>query len=218
MGLRGIADGGHRRHEHHAAVEDVRSDGQQQDDDQRSEGPVDQEGQEGQLEHVEADVTTELVVGRTEALRVPEQQPFLPATNRRGGQQQCKECGDAVAHETQSTTEDLVEAFDIGVDVRRELLGCQAVGHEQVDPGEQQEDHEESDEEQRLGSDRSPEHVGATERLVPQIIDVEACDGTPEDQNEGKDSAEDDQDTTAADSAPWRVDRKVLRAPHWRPS
>ena len=57
--------------------------GDDQEHEQRHEGPVDEEGQEGQLEHVEADRLVELRVTSFRRLAAAEQQPVLPLAARR---------------------------------------------------------------------------------------------------------------------------------------
>ncbi len=53
---------------------------------------------------------------------------------------------------------------------------------------------EEHDEQGGLRFDHPPEHVIATERVVPQVVDVEPSDRPTEDEDEQEESAEPDQD------------------------
>ena len=77
-----------------------------------------------------------------------------------------------------------MEALDVRVDVGREAARREAVGDQQVEPGEDGEGREEHREQRDLGPDDAPEDVGPTEALVPQEVDVEPGDRPPEHDDE----------------------------------
>ena len=127
-----LADAGHRRGEHHAAVQQVGDQRDEQHHDRGDEQPVEHEAEERQLEHVEADVDAELGVGGAEALAVAEQQPRLPLPGGGRGEGEGEQGGDEVAVEPEAPTEHLVEALDVGVHVGREPGGREPVGDGEV--------------------------------------------------------------------------------------
>ena len=102
-------------------------------DDERDEQPAQHEREERQLEDVEADVDVELLVGDAEFACVTEQQPALPLADRRQREEHGEEHGGAVADETQTMAEHVVEPLDVRVHVRRERCGRHSVGDEQVE-------------------------------------------------------------------------------------
>ena len=168
----------------------------------RDEQPVEHEAQERQLEHVEPDVDAELGVGPAERAAVAEQHPLLPLGRRRQGHDDRQEDGTGVAHEPQSVPEHLVEALHDRMDVGGEALGRQPVGDEQVDAGQQQERGEEDQEQRALGPDDAPEHVGAPQAVVPEVVDVEPGDGPSEHDKDEDEDAERDEDGPTGDATP----------------
>ena len=200
VGLGGGTHGRGRRREQHAAVQEVGGEREQRHHDERREQPVDGERDERQLEDVEPDVDVELGVLDTERLAVAEQQPVLPPRHRRKGEHDRQHERRAVPHQPQTLPEHLVEAFDVGVHVGRELGRGGSVGHVQVEPRQDQEHQEEQEEQGRFGADLAPEHVGATERLVPQRVDVEAGDRPAEHHDQEEQQAEHDQHHPTVDS------------------
>ena len=213
MSLRRRPHRGHRRSEHHPAVQDVGEQGDQQHQHHRDEQPVEDEPDERQLEHVEPDVGAELGVAHAEGPAVAEQQPGLPLRRGGEGDEQGEEAGGEVAEGAEAVPEQLVEALDVRVDVGRESGRSELVGDEQVDADQRGEREEEEHEQRRLGPDHPPEHVAAAEAVVPQEVDVEAGDGASEDDDQQEQHADGDQDRSARDSPP-RPPRGVGGAHH----
>jgi hypothetical protein len=85
--------------------------------------------------------------------------------------------------------------------VGRERGGGGAVGDEQVDRGDQREGDEEDREQRRLGAELAPEDVLPIERIVPQVVDVEAGDRPSEDQDEQEEGVERDENSSTANTA-----------------
>ena len=94
--------------------------------------------------------------------------------------------------------EHVVEALDVRMDVGRERRGRGAIGDEQVQRGDHQEEQEEADEQRELRPDHAPEHVTAAERLVPQVVDVEPGDRPAEDQDEQEQRTDGDEEASTA--------------------
>ena len=202
VALRGRPHGRHGRREHDAAVEDVGEQGHHEHEDHGDEQPVEHEAEERQLEHVEPDVGVELRIVAAEGLAVAEQQPGLPLRRRRQGDHQRQHGRAEVAEQAQAVPEQLVEPLDVGMHVRREVRRREAVGDQQVDPGQHGERAEEQHEQGELGADDTPEHVGPAEPVVPQEVDVEAGQRPSEHDDEQEDDAGGDEDDAARDPSP----------------
>ncbi len=106
-------------------------------------------------------------------------------------------------------SEQLVESLDVRMHVRWEVRRCRPVRNEQVEPRDHHEREEEHREQRELGLEHAPEHVVATEGIVPEVVDVEPGDRPAEDQHEEKQTADRDEDPAPADSTAWAVDRQV---------
>jgi len=159
--LRGAPDLRSRRLEDDAAGQDVRRHHEHCDEQHRDEQPVEDERDERQAEQVEADVVAEAWVLDAERLAVAEHQPVLPARHRRRGEQEAEQHRDTEAQEPQPAAEELVEALDDGMRVRREARGCEPIGDDEVEHGERNERAGEHEEQGELRPQHAPEHVGS---------------------------------------------------------
>ena len=202
----------HRRDvpgDHHSAVQQVRQQREQQHHDRRRVQPVESERQERQLEHVEPDISTELRVVDAEVARVPKQQPVLPLLGGWQREHQSEEHGGAVADETQATPEHLVESLDVGMHIRWEHARREPIGEPQVDERERDEEGEEDSEQRQLRNQLSPKDVGATEAVMPEVIEVEAGDAAAEHHHQEENRAERDESDTTTRAAARRWSREV---------
>src|SRR4051812_34383848 len=102
MGLGGPANLRSRWLDDDATTEHVGGHDQKRDEDQRDKQPVEHERDEGQPEHVEADVVMELTVGNVEPLRVAEHQPVLPMADGGCGEEQAGEAGNSYPQQSQA--------------------------------------------------------------------------------------------------------------------
>ncbi len=204
------------RLEHHTAVQHVREQHEQRDEDERGEEPVEGEGHERQPEHVEADVVAELLVGDPERLAVAEQGPRRPLTGGRQREQQSEEDGDGDAHQAQSATEQVVEPLHHRVHVRRERERGEPVGDHEVEDSDGDEGATEHREQRDLADQHTPEHVATADARVPQVVDVEAGQEPGGQQQGDEDRCDDDQGDASAIAQSRRTvaGREIRRCPH----
>ena len=159
------------------AVQVVGDRGDDQHDHRGGEQPVDDERQERQLEDVEADVDMELRVLDVEGHVVPEQQPLLPLARRARARDHSKEQRDRDAHQAGAPPDELAVPLDqLLLGTRRPELRRDAVGDEEVDPQQHEEDRDEHDGERDLGAEHAAPHPGLLDRLEPQVVGVEGRD------------------------------------------
>ncbi len=194
-----------------------------EDDRQGGEQPGDHEGQERQLEDVEADVGVELRVLDAEVHPVGEQEPVVPLARHPGPGDQ----GEQQAHPDPDPARALVH--DLVVPAQQLLLGAHGpeaggdpVGDEQVDVAEDEEDPDEDQGEAGLGAEDRAERVLVAEGLEPQVVGVEAGDPAQgRDQHEEADGDQDQDDAAPGrqSSLPWAARwRHVRGGPHGRGS
>ena len=105
-----------------AAVQVVAYARDDEDHEQRDKGPVHEEGQERQLEHVEADRLVELGVHRPEGLAAAEQEPVLPLVARRRPDDEGKDDGHDRTQREGVPADDLLIAAD-DLELRRDEQG-----------------------------------------------------------------------------------------------
>jgi hypothetical protein len=134
-------------------------------------------------------------------LEVSEKQPKLPLSHSWQRDQHGEDEGRNVPNEAESFAEHLVESFDVRMHIRRERRGRSPICDVEVDAGQHRKEQEENRKESELCANHTPENVTSVEGAVPQIVNVEASDRTPEDQDEHKQSAESNQDATAGKPA-----------------
>ena len=160
-----------------AAIQVVRNDREDEDDDEGGERPIDHIGQERQLEEIEADVGAELRVGDPEVLTVDEQQPLFPLRLHTGGGEQGEEERHHRAHQPGTAGDEIVVAGEeFLLRAGYSSLRRRAVGEEEVEP-QQGEEHPEEDEGQDdLGAQHRAPHIGSVERVEPEEVGVEPRD------------------------------------------
>ena len=164
------------------------------DDDDAGERPVDHERQERQPEHVEAHVLAELRVDDAEVLGVGEEDPALPLPRHPGPGDDGEEGGHDEAHERGAPADQLPVALD-------DLLlraggpegGRQAVGDEQVDVEQDEEDGGEDRPEGDAGAQHAGEDARVVERVEPEVVGVEAGDPTQRREEHEEGDGEDDE-------------------------
>ena len=166
---------------------------QKRDEHHRGEEPIDHEGDEGQAEHVEADVVAELGVGDSERLLVAEHQPVLPVAHCGCGEQQSGDDGYADAQRPQPVAEELVEPLDQRMGVGGECGRSQPIGDHQVEYGERHEGSTEQEEHQQLGTKHGGEDTGPADRVEPQVVGVEAGEEPTEQQHADDDDRHGDE-------------------------
>jgi hypothetical protein len=182
-------DAWRRSLEPEAPVQVVADRGDDQEHQQRHEGPVDQEGEERQLEHVEADRLVEhpgqVARRRPEGLTVAEQQPVLPLAARRGPDEKGEDGRDDRAQRKGVPADDLLvpaDELELGRDEQRPW--CNAVHDPQADPAGDEEDADECRREPELGLDHGAPDHGEVHRPVPEVVRVEVRDPLHDDQQQ----------------------------------
>jgi hypothetical protein len=148
-----------------------------EDDQQRGEQPVDHEGQERQLEHVEPDVAVELRVLDAEVAAVGEQEPRVPLGRHAGAGDEGQHPGHDAPDPTGPLGHEVVVALEqLVLGARQPVRRGDAVRDEQVGPAEHEEDGDEDDGEDHLGPEHAPPHPALVDRVVPEEVGVEARD------------------------------------------
>src|SRR5210317_1300689 len=102
-----------------------------------------------------------------------------------------------------------MEPLDVRVDIRWEHARCEPVGEPEVDQRQQHEETEEDAEQRQLRKQLAPEHIGATEAVVPEVVEVEAGNTAAEHHHQEEDRAERDEGDTTTRAAARRWSREV---------
>ena len=175
-------------------VEVVEHDGDGQRHDEDGQRPVDDEGQEGQLEDVEADVLVELGVRDIEVAAVAEQDPVVPLADRprRADEGQDERQGD-VDPARVGPHELLVPAHQLVLLGQHDVVARDAVAHHEVHPQHGEEDRPEHTEEPELDEEQRREDVVVADRGEPEAVGVEAGQRTQRHQQDDEDDDEADQ-------------------------
>ena len=185
------------------AIQVVRDDREDEDDDEGGERPIDHIGQERQLEEIEADVGAELRVGDPEVLTVDEQQPLFPLRLHTGGGEQGEEKRHHRAHQPRTAGDEIVVAGEeFLLRAGYSSLRRRAVGEEEVEP-QQGEEHPEEDEGQDdLGAQHRAPHIGSVERVEPEEVGVEPCDSSQRQGDDDERGGEHGQHDSASPTEP----------------
>ena len=177
------------------AVQVVRHRGDDEDDDEGREQPVDDERQEGQAEDVEADVLAELRVLHSEADRVVEEQPLLPLAGRRSAGDEAQQQGDADPDQPDPAAHDLPVALDDGlVHALRHRGRVDPVSEGQVQRRQQREPEREDEPQPDLRPQHPGEDAALAERVEPEVVRVEARDAPRREEEDQQHDDEDDED------------------------
>ena len=212
-----------------AAIQVVRNDREDEDDDEGGERPIDHIGQERQLEEIEADVGAELRVGNPEVLTVDEQQPLFPLRLHTGGGEQGEEERHHSANQPGAAGDEIVVAGEeFLLRARHSSLWRRAVGEKEIEP-QQGEEHPEEDEGQDdLGAQHRAPHIGSVERVEPEEVGIEPCDSSQRQGDDDERGGEHGQDDSASPTEPggttslrylftFRMVGRFYRSPRTRP-
>ena len=167
-----------------------------QDHQERHKGPVDEERQERQLEHVEADRLVELRICHPKGLATAEQQPMLPLVARRGPDDESQDEGHDGAQGNRVPADDLlVAANDLELRRDQQCSRGNAVDHPEADPAGNEEHAYEHAGKLELGLDQQAPHCRKVDRAVPEVVRVEVGQSLDHDQgHDHKDHGPDDPD------------------------
>ena len=161
-------------------VADARDD---QDHQERHKGPVDEEGQERQLEHVETDRLVELRICHSEGLAAAEQEPVLPLVARRRPDNEGEDDGHDRTQCEGVPADDLLVAAD-DLELRRDEQSPRgdAVDHPKAYPAGDEERAYEHRGDLELGLDQDTPDRREADRAVPEVVRVEVGQSLDHDQ------------------------------------
>ena len=138
-------------------------DGQRHDED--GQRPVHDEGQERELEDIEADVLVELGVGDAEAAAVAEQDPVVPLPDRARRPDQRQDEGETYVDPSGVGPDELlVPTHQLVLLGQHDVVPSDAVAHHQVHPQHREEDRPEDAEEPKLDRQQRREDVVEVDR------------------------------------------------------
>jgi hypothetical protein len=144
-----------------AAVAVVTGEGHEGHHDEGAEEPVDHEGDERQLEDVEADIAAELGIGNTEVHPVSEQDPVPPVTAHASTDELRGQDGGEQAGEGRPAVEEGVDGLErVLFRSGRAEAGSQTVGDEQVEPHEPERQADEEHKQADLGAQQAFPNAG----------------------------------------------------------
>ncbi len=200
-----------------AAVQVVGHQRDQQDDDQRVEQPLLDPDQEGQLEHVEADVGVERGVLHPELLGVGEQDPLLPEARLADPGDEAEEQRHHAAHQPLPGRHEVVVAGEqLVLGTGRPEGRRRAVRHREADEAEDGEGQREDGAQRHLGRQDAREHRAQAEIVEPEIVGVEARHpsqrGDEQEQHDDRDDQQNPTPTAGATAATRHVGRRSHEA------